>query len=727
MSLTPPPSVKAGGRVIPADVIGSVRKASNATGVNFAYLMAQASRESSFRTDVSSTQSSASGLFQFVQSTWLQMMKKHGAKYGYGDMAAKIRQKSGGGYVVDDQKTLSDILALRKNAELSSLMAAEYARSNKQYLEKALGRDIAPADLYIAHFLGPAGAARLLKAHQENGEQAAADLIPTAAQSNKSIFYHSETGQPRTVKALYEQLEDHVEEPIRRYAAMQNETGAVVDPGPTGSSPSLGALIASATTATVKSKSQATQTAVAILAVLEASARSTPVVPTTAVGALEALQNHIAPESTPSLLASIDMASQEMRAQTARAEDFATRTTVALANHLPAAPSEPTPPASSLMAALDTASQATREQTTRAENFAARTTVALANHLPAAPAPSEPALPASSLMAALDTASQATREQTTRAENFATRTTVALASHLPTTPAPSEPAPPASSLMAALDTASQATREQTTRAENFAARTTVALANHLPAAPAPSEPAPPASSLMAALDTASQATREQTIRAENFAARTTVALANHLPAAPAPSEPALPASSLMAALDTASQATREQTTRAENFAARTTVALASHLPAAPPPSEPAPPASSLMAALDTASQETRGQAEKARNDATLMLASLEESSHSLPDFSGQEDPVLALMATVPPPSIPAPERVAQAYVPSESAATYRSKLLASGAIPPTALSPPPQPVVQPLPPKIVVASAKAAHAPASVAENFETLAKSLQG
>ena len=799
MSLTPPAAAGPGRRVIPADVIGSVRKASDATGVNFAYLMAQAARESSFRPDVSSSKSSASGLFQFIQGTWLQLMKKHGAKYGYGDLAAQIRLKQGGGYVVDNAKAMNRIMALRKNPELSSMMAAEYARGNKMYLEKVLGREVAPADLYIAHFLGPGGAAQLLKAHQEDGARNAAELFPKAAQSNKTIFYHS-GGEARTVAALYEHLEDHVEEPIRRYAALQNETGAVIDPvslGPTGDSPSFGMMIASASTALAKSAPQATETAVAILAILETSARSTPIVPDTAADALKTLKNDIAPPSSPSLMAAINGAAKTTQERTQQAENLAARTLTAM-NGLIAG--EPPPPAPSLMAALDGAAQTTQAQTRQAKDFASRTMTAMADFLPKVDDAGEPVQPAPSLMAALDGAAQTTQVQTRQAKDFATRTMTAMADFLPKVDDAGEPAQPAPSLMAALDGAAQTTQVRTEQAENFAARTMTAMADFLPEKSisetrphsdtliASSQTGAPkmtdtgvaiqsAPSLIAALDGAVRTTQERTGRAENFAARTMTAMTDYLPervtdtgeaALSAPSLIAAldgaalqtqaqsgeavartmtamvdtpkvtdtgtipaPAPSLVAALEGAARTTQERTVQAENLAARTMTAMADYLPDLSAPVAAAQPAPTMVASLDDVSAPVQtASSEKTGEESFYELAALEERYRVEPPPS-YDDPNLSLVAAVATtPVLPIPERVAQAYVqPPEDAAAYRDKLLASGAIPATALTPPPLPKTgfQPLPPRVVVAATDAARKPSSAAEDFEKLAKLLQG
>ncbi|MFZ1990358.1 MAG: transglycosylase SLT domain-containing protein, partial [Alphaproteobacteria bacterium] len=59
-------------------VTQALAKASRATGVDFSYLLNTAKRESSLNPDAKSKTSSATGLFQFVEQTWLQALKAHG-------------------------------------------------------------------------------------------------------------------------------------------------------------------------------------------------------------------------------------------------------------------------------------------------------------------------------------------------------------------------------------------------------------------------------------------------------------------------------------------------------------------------------------------------------------------------------------------------------------------------------------------------------------------------
>ncbi len=176
-----PQQATVGGHALPPDVLQSIRSASTATGVDFKFLVAQASLESGFQADVKSKRSSAAGLFQFTSQTWLQMVRDHGAKYGQADLARQIETHANGKLVVADKATEKQILDLRKNVTLSAQMAAELTKSNATHLERALGHKPGAADLHLAMLLGATGAVRFLKAHQSDAAASAAALVPAAA------------------------------------------------------------------------------------------------------------------------------------------------------------------------------------------------------------------------------------------------------------------------------------------------------------------------------------------------------------------------------------------------------------------------------------------------------------------------------------------------------------------------------------------------------------------
>lgn len=181
-------------------VVSAIRDASARTGVNFAYLMEQAAAESSFDEKAKAHGSSATGLYQFIESTWLGMVRKYGEKYGLGAYADKI---SANGHV-SDKALRREILDLRKDPEKSALLAAELAAENKRYLDSTVGGDIGPTEMYLAHFMGAGGAAGFIEATRNNPMETAADIFPREARANYNVFYDSKTGQARTLSEVYD-------------------------------------------------------------------------------------------------------------------------------------------------------------------------------------------------------------------------------------------------------------------------------------------------------------------------------------------------------------------------------------------------------------------------------------------------------------------------------------------------------------------------------------------
>lgn len=174
----------------------AIRRAADATGVDFSLLVETARRESALNPNARAGTSSATGLFQFIDSTWLDMVRRHGASHGMGAQAAALQRGA-------DAQTRREILALRNDPELSARMAAELARENAQTLQTRLGRAPSAGELYAAHVMGPAGAVRLIAAAQQGAPSAAA-IFPREASANRGLFYVS--GEPRSAQGLLQRL-----------------------------------------------------------------------------------------------------------------------------------------------------------------------------------------------------------------------------------------------------------------------------------------------------------------------------------------------------------------------------------------------------------------------------------------------------------------------------------------------------------------------------------------
>jgi hypothetical protein len=212
----------------------ALRAAAKATGIGFDYLVTTATRESSLNPMARARSSSASGLFQFIDSTWLATIKEHGAAHGFSREADAIRATPQG-YAVDDPAMRRRVMDLRFDPAANALMGAAYTQQNMSQLQGVLGRAPSAGELYIAHFLGAQGASKFILSTLRQPTALAADVFPQAAAANPSIFY--ERGSKRSLGEVYAALvAQHQSTPIeaQRFASADAKDFSFtkVEPGP---------------------------------------------------------------------------------------------------------------------------------------------------------------------------------------------------------------------------------------------------------------------------------------------------------------------------------------------------------------------------------------------------------------------------------------------------------------------------------------------------------------
>lgn len=157
-----------------------VLSAAKAVGIDPKLLATVLGVESSFDPNAKSGTSSAGGLSQFISSTWNDMVSKYGAKFGIPNNASVYDPKA------------------------NALLGAQYIKDNAKAVS-SVKSDPSGADVYLAHLLGPTGAAKLLKASPET---LAANLLPEAAKSNREIFFDG--SRARTVSEVYSFIQSKV-------------------------------------------------------------------------------------------------------------------------------------------------------------------------------------------------------------------------------------------------------------------------------------------------------------------------------------------------------------------------------------------------------------------------------------------------------------------------------------------------------------------------------------
>ncbi|MDQ7077918.1 MAG: hypothetical protein Q9M45_08795 [Robiginitomaculum sp.] len=174
----------------------ALKRAAGRAGVSFDFMVRTAARESGLDSSAKAKTSSAAGLFQFVEQTWLNMVSRHGASHGLAKEAKAVVADPNGRLVVKDQAEYQRILDLRFDPKVSAQMAGELTRENAQVLSRHLGRKPQEAELYIAHFMGAGQAAALINAADITPGARAATLFPKEAKANQPIFFEKRWHSP---------------------------------------------------------------------------------------------------------------------------------------------------------------------------------------------------------------------------------------------------------------------------------------------------------------------------------------------------------------------------------------------------------------------------------------------------------------------------------------------------------------------------------------------------
>ena len=188
------------------EVRRAIRDAARSVRIDERYLIRVAAKESAFDPLARAQRTTATGLYQFTEDTWLRAVKVFGGKHGLSDYARQITIREGGEISISNAGDRPKLLQLRSDPRLSALMAAELGRDNKARLEQMLGRAVTPAETYIAHFLGVRRAARMIGVAHSAPHTTGARLFPDAAITNPHVF--SPAGQAASVGAILSKIDD---------------------------------------------------------------------------------------------------------------------------------------------------------------------------------------------------------------------------------------------------------------------------------------------------------------------------------------------------------------------------------------------------------------------------------------------------------------------------------------------------------------------------------------
>ena len=209
-------------------LVDIIVRAGRIVGADPTLLMAVADKESSFATTVQAKTSSATGLYQFIEQTWLGVVFEFGRKHGMVAEAALIA-RNGRQFVVADANERQRILDLRREPYLSALLAAEMLKRDTLRLEKAMGRHLTGGEIYLIHFLGPDAAQTFIETMEETPGASAAELLPRPAQANRPIFYAEAGGETKTlsVSEVHKKFNEMIRVRLDRYKVVRGGPAAV--------------------------------------------------------------------------------------------------------------------------------------------------------------------------------------------------------------------------------------------------------------------------------------------------------------------------------------------------------------------------------------------------------------------------------------------------------------------------------------------------------------------
>jgi hypothetical protein len=203
---------------VPVWIVDTILRASQMTGADPVYMMALADKESSFLPGNKASTSSAVGLFQFITSTWLEVVRSFGPAHGL-DAEAQAIERVDGKLAVADETMREHILGLRRNPYISALMAAEMMKRDKAKIETRLGRKLNRSEFYMSHFFGVDSASKFIALVDDTPKKSAPAAFPAAAKSNKSLFFTKDGKKTRqlSVAEVYGKIDDMIDKRLNRY------------------------------------------------------------------------------------------------------------------------------------------------------------------------------------------------------------------------------------------------------------------------------------------------------------------------------------------------------------------------------------------------------------------------------------------------------------------------------------------------------------------------------
>jgi hypothetical protein len=207
-------------------LVQTIVRAAHDVQIDPSLLMAIADKESSFSTAVQARTSSATGLFQFIERTWLRVLRDFGAQHDLAREAALITVDDDGNLAVTDAAERARILEMRRDPAISAMLAAEMLKRDSARIAGRIGRPLSFGETYLAHFLGPDDAERFMAKVVAEPKAQAAALLPKPARANRTIFY-AKAGKRKVKSLSVAEVHEKFEAMMSTRSARYRDVGAV--------------------------------------------------------------------------------------------------------------------------------------------------------------------------------------------------------------------------------------------------------------------------------------------------------------------------------------------------------------------------------------------------------------------------------------------------------------------------------------------------------------------
>ena len=182
-----------GTKPISTEAYTAITNASSQTGAPAATMFAIADQESSFNTGAQNPNSSATGLYQMINSTYSGLVNQYGNQYNVAPGS-------------------------QSDPTSNALMGGQLIQDNIKTLQNAGISSPTPGQVYIMHFMGNGAGPGFISQAQNNPDAPAASLYPAAAGANKSLFYNSD-GSSKTMGQVYGNLTSSIDNKANAYAS----------------------------------------------------------------------------------------------------------------------------------------------------------------------------------------------------------------------------------------------------------------------------------------------------------------------------------------------------------------------------------------------------------------------------------------------------------------------------------------------------------------------------